>query len=57
LTCIKKETNGVPPHRARLLRESDVATVVIEVVWDPVWTHRRLSPSARESMRGVGMSV
>ena len=43
--------------RARLLREPDVAEVSIEVVWDPVWTHRRLSQAARESMRGLGISV
>jgi metal-sulfur cluster biosynthetic enzyme len=43
--------------RARLLREPEVARVEIEVVWDPVWTHRRLSQSARESMRGLGLSV
>jgi metal-sulfur cluster biosynthetic enzyme len=43
--------------RARLLREPGVARVLIDVVWDPVWTHRRLSQSARESMRGLGLSV
>jgi metal-sulfur cluster biosynthetic enzyme len=43
--------------RARLLHEPEVARVEIEVVWDPVWTHRRLSQSARESMRGLGLSV
>jgi metal-sulfur cluster biosynthetic enzyme len=43
--------------RARLLREPAVARVDIEVVWDPVWTHRRLSQSARQSMRGLGVSV
>ena len=43
--------------RARLLREPGVARVMIDVVWDPVWTHRRLSKSARESMRGLGISV
>src|ERR1700716_2361887 len=43
--------------RARLLREPGVARVDIDVVWDPVWTHRRLSQSARESMRGLGISV
>ena len=43
--------------RARLLREPEVARVEIEVVWDPVWTHRRLSQSARQSMRGLGISV
>jgi metal-sulfur cluster biosynthetic enzyme len=43
--------------RARLLREPDVAHVDIDVVWDPVWTHRRLSHSARETMRDLGVSV
>jgi metal-sulfur cluster biosynthetic enzyme len=43
--------------RARLLREPDVERVEIEVVWDPVWTQRRLSQSARESMRELGLSV
>jgi metal-sulfur cluster biosynthetic enzyme len=43
--------------RTRLLREPDVARVEIEVVWDPVWTHRRLSQTARESMRGLGLAV
>jgi metal-sulfur cluster biosynthetic enzyme len=43
--------------RARLLREPEVARVDIDVVWDPVWTHRRLSQSARASMRGLGISV
>jgi metal-sulfur cluster biosynthetic enzyme len=43
--------------RARLLRDPDVGRVEIEVVWDPVWTHRRLSESARASMRELGLSV
>jgi metal-sulfur cluster biosynthetic enzyme len=43
--------------RARLLREPDVNRVDIEVVWDPVWTHRRLSAAARESMREQGIAV
>jgi metal-sulfur cluster biosynthetic enzyme len=43
--------------RARLLREADVENVEIEVVWDPVWTHRRLSPAARASMRELGIAV
>ena len=43
--------------RARLLREPDVDRVDIEVVWDPVWTRRRLSQSAREAMRELGLSV
>ncbi|MDQ6672311.1 MAG: metal-sulfur cluster assembly factor [Chloroflexota bacterium] len=43
--------------RARLSREPGVARVDIDVVWDPVWTHRRLTEAARESMRGLGISV
>ena len=43
--------------RARLMREPGVARVLIDVVWDPVWTHRRLSPAARDQMRGLGISV
>ena len=43
--------------RARLLRDPDVKSVAIEVVWDPVWTPRRLSQQARESMRELGLSV
>jgi metal-sulfur cluster biosynthetic enzyme len=43
--------------RARLLREPDVATVAIEVVWDPVWTTARLSQRARAEMRSLGLAV
>ena len=43
--------------RARLLLDPDVSHVEIEVVWDPVWTHRRLSEAARDSMRELGISV
>jgi metal-sulfur cluster biosynthetic enzyme len=43
--------------RARLLREPEVDRVDIEVVWDPVWTGRRLSRSARETMRELGLAV
>src|SRR5437868_5738687 len=43
--------------RTRLLREPGVAHVSIDVVWDPLWTHRRLSQSARETMRSLGVSV
>ncbi len=43
--------------RARLLREPDIDAVDIEVVWDPVWTGSRLSRSARQTMRGLGLGV
>jgi metal-sulfur cluster biosynthetic enzyme len=43
--------------RARLLCEDGVDSVDIEVVWDPVWTERRLSQRARGKMRGLGLAV
>jgi metal-sulfur cluster biosynthetic enzyme len=43
--------------RARLLREPGVERVEIEVVWDPVWTRRRLSEQARATMRELGLSA
>jgi metal-sulfur cluster biosynthetic enzyme len=43
--------------RARLLREAGIQRVDIDVVWDPVWTRRRLSEAARETMLDLGISV
>ena len=43
--------------RSRLLQEPDVEHVDIEVVWDPVWTRRRLSAEAQETMRELGLGV
>jgi len=43
--------------RARLLREPGVDHVDIEVVWDPVWTGSRLTPTARQTMRELGLGV
>ena len=43
--------------RARLLREPDVDAVEIEVVWDPVWSRKRLSDSAKATMRELGIAV
>jgi metal-sulfur cluster biosynthetic enzyme len=43
--------------RARLLREPGVDRVTIDVVWDPVWSGRRLSPAARAAMREQGLAV
>jgi metal-sulfur cluster biosynthetic enzyme len=34
----------------RLRRVEGVETVDVQVVWDPVWTPERLSPSAREAL-------
>jgi metal-sulfur cluster biosynthetic enzyme len=41
--------------RERLLAEPDVDEVVIEVVWDPVWTRGRIREDARATMRGLGI--
>lgn len=43
--------------RASLLREPEVDAVSIEVVWDPVWTRRRLSDQAKATMRSLGIGV
>ena len=43
--------------RARLLREPEVERVDIDVVWEPVWTRRRLSAQAHEVMRESGLAV
>jgi metal-sulfur cluster biosynthetic enzyme len=41
--------------RERLLREPEVDTVRIEVVWDPVWTRSRIREDARARMRSLGI--
>jgi metal-sulfur cluster biosynthetic enzyme len=43
--------------RARLLQEPEIAAVEIEVVWDPVWSRKRLSDSAKATMRELGIAV
>lgn len=43
--------------RERLLRESEVAEVGIEIVWDPVWTRARIREESRETMRRLGIAV
>jgi metal-sulfur cluster biosynthetic enzyme len=43
--------------RKRLLLDPDIDRVDIDVVWDPVWTRRRLSESARDAMRELGLAV
>ena len=43
--------------RERLLREPEIAAVEIDVVWDPVWTRKRLSEAARATMRELGIAV
>src|SRR5262245_54090185 len=43
--------------RARLLRESDVDQVDIQVVWSPVWTRHRLSQRGQEIMWLSGVTL
>jgi metal-sulfur cluster biosynthetic enzyme len=43
--------------RHRLLQQPEVEHVDIEVVWDPVWTHQRLTHKAKTSMRELGLGV
>jgi len=43
--------------RSALLRDPDVDEVVIEVVWDPVWTKDRIRAEARSRMRELGIAV
>ena len=41
--------------RERLLQEPEVDEVRIEIVWDPVWTRKRIREDARATMRGLGI--
>ena len=43
--------------RARLLRESGVKEVQIEIVWDPPWNKSRLSERGRELLKMWGIAV
>jgi metal-sulfur cluster biosynthetic enzyme len=43
--------------RRRLLAEPEVEQVLIQVVWDPIWSPERLSPSARIALRDLGIAV
>ncbi len=41
--------------RERLLSEEDVRQVDMEIVWDPPWTRKRLTPKGREKLRSWGI--
>ncbi len=43
--------------RERLLREPGVASVDLEVVWDPPWSAARLTSQGREALVAWGLSV
>jgi metal-sulfur cluster biosynthetic enzyme len=40
--------------RERLLREDDVDTVNVDIVWHPIWTKERLSGERKGRVEGVG---
>ncbi len=42
---------------ARLLREPGIASVAIEIVWDPIWSPRRLSADGRLALQEMGIAV
>jgi metal-sulfur cluster biosynthetic enzyme len=43
--------------REALLRDREIDSVEIEVVWDPVWTKSMIRSDARETMRRLGVVV
>jgi metal-sulfur cluster biosynthetic enzyme len=43
--------------RERLLRESGVEDVQIDVVWDPPWSSARLTAHGREALLAWGLAV
>lgn len=43
--------------RDRLLREPDVETVEIEVVWDPPWSREMMSDAARKVLKTYGVAA
>jgi len=43
--------------RERLLREPGVAEVVVNVVWDPPWTARRMTQAGRDALEMWGLAV
>jgi metal-sulfur cluster biosynthetic enzyme len=43
--------------REALLRDPEIDTVEIEVVWDPVWTKDRIRADARATMKRLGIVV
>lgn len=43
--------------RERLLREPGVDRVDVNVVWDPPWTARRVTPAGREALEMWGLAV
>ena len=43
--------------RDRLLRESGIDDVRIDIVWDPPWSSAKLTTEGRETLRAWGLAV
>jgi len=43
--------------RERLMKETDVTRVDLEIVWDPPWTRKQLSQKGMEKLKRWGVSV
>jgi metal-sulfur cluster biosynthetic enzyme len=43
--------------RERLLRESGVSEVCINIVWDPPWTVARMTEAGRDALESWGLAV
>ena len=43
--------------RQRLLTEPEVESVVVRIVWEPIWTKERLSEDGKAELRAWGISV
>ena len=43
--------------RERLLQESGIGDVAIDVVWDPPWSSDRLTPDGRDALRAWGLAI
>ena len=43
--------------RERLLHESGVERVEVEIVWDPPWSKRMLSEDARDELAAFGVAI
>lgn len=43
--------------RQRLLRVEGIDTVIIEIVWEPVWTKARLTSEGRDALLLSGVSL
>ena len=43
--------------KARLLQEPIVTDVVLQIVWDPPWTRKRLTEKGAEKLRKWGVAI